>query len=227
MHRSGEKFDPELLQARWVLGGVDGEELTDQAMLALEQGFRGIALQQLAGLVGPTRRDLENLPERVFAEMGLASIDKAQAVDLLIARGQPPTSDTISKLLDAFPNFTVRWKQHVAWWGGKPAGSYNDMAEFVEFIVEDLYEKGNIEETRRVFQVLENLLTQGGQEAIDLIGVGFMEGLQCVASHRPYGNRVFEQFLGSTSIQIWREIQGQWVGKSSLMDVIRAERKRH
>lgn len=33
--------DPELLQARWVLGGVDAEEFVNQATLAMEQGFDG------------------------------------------------------------------------------------------------------------------------------------------------------------------------------------------
>jgi hypothetical protein len=39
------------------------------------------------------------------------------------------------------------------------------------------------------------------------------------------GNKVYEQFLGSISKQIWTELQVMWQGKSSLMDVIRAERK--
>ena len=226
MSGSENKIDPVLLQARWVLGGLTAEELSVQAVSALEQGLGGTALGELAGMVRPTLRDLENLPERAFAEMGIGPIDKDQAISLLITRGEPPTSDTLFALLEAFPEFSERWRKHIAWWGGQAAGSYNDMAEFVLFVIEDLDEKGNIEETRRVFLVLERLFVQGDQEVRDLIALGFFETLQCVASWRPYGNKVFEQFMAPTSLQVWREIQQMWAGKNSLADVIRAERQR-
>jgi hypothetical protein len=96
---SRKRFDPELMQALWVLGGSSAEELTDQAVLALQQGFNGVALGQLAGLVRPAKRDLGNLPERVFAELGLQPIDNDEAVTLLIRRGEPSTSRTITELL--------------------------------------------------------------------------------------------------------------------------------
>jgi len=137
-----------------------------------------------------------------------------------------PTSHTISRLLDAFPDFSERWKKHIASWGGNPAGSYNDMDEFVQFVLEDLYEKGNRDETLRVFQLLEKLFAEGDQETRDLIGLGFFESLRNVASHRPYGNKLFEEFLGPMSLQAWREIERMWAGKSSLAEVIRAERQR-
>jgi hypothetical protein len=146
MSDMGTNFDPELLQARWVLGGIDPEEFVELAVYALEHGFDGTALQQLAGLSKPTLADLGNLPARVFAGMGLKLIDRDEAVALLIARGQPPTSPVISTLRQAFPDFSDRWKKHITWWSGKPAGSYMDMAEFVHFVVEAVYEKGNIDE---------------------------------------------------------------------------------
>ena len=94
----GSNFDPEILQARWVLGGVDPEQFVEVAVYALEHGFDGTALQQLAGLSQPTSRDLGNLPARVFADMGLKPIDRDEAVALLIARGEPSTSPVISTL---------------------------------------------------------------------------------------------------------------------------------
>lgn len=100
------------------------------------------------------------------------------------------------------------------------------MSEFVDFVAKDLYEKGKLDETRRAFQLLEGLLVEGDQETRDLIGLGFFETLQCAASWRPGGNRVYEQFLGPMSKRAWRELQRLWAGRSSLMDVIRAERHR-
>ncbi|PYU84298.1 MAG: hypothetical protein DMG50_05170 [Acidobacteria bacterium] len=99
------------------------------------------------------------------------------------------------------------------------------MGEFVHFVIEDLHEKGKLDDTRRVFQILENLLVEADQETRDLIGLGFFETLQNLASHRPQGNKVYEQFFGPMSRKVWSELQKMWAGKSSLMDVIRVEQK--
>jgi len=219
---SVDKFDPALLQARWLLGGIDPEDLTKQAGRALLEGFDGPALRQLAGLMQPTLRDLGTLPERAFAEMHLHLLDRLEAVDVLVARGIPSVNHTM--LVGAFPDFSMRWREHIARWAGERAGSYVDMAEFVHFVVEDLYERGRFEETRRAFECLEKLFVEGDQETRDLVGLGFFETLQNFASWRPCGNAVFEQFLGPMSEQAWIEIKRQWAGKSSLMDVSRAER---
>jgi hypothetical protein len=203
----GSNLDPELLQARWVLGGIEPEQFVAIAVSALEQGIDGTALQQLAALSRPTSRDLGTLPERVFAAMGLRPIDKDEAVALLLARGEPSTSPVISALRQAFPDFGDRWKKHIAWWSGNPAGSYNDMAEFVLFVVEDVYEKGNLDEAHRIFQFIEKLLVEADQETRNVIGLGFFENLQNFVSRRPHGNKAYEQFLGTMSKQVWSELQ--------------------
>ncbi len=128
--------------------------------------------------------------------------------------------------LKAFPAFSERWRKHVEDWRGEPAGSYSDMAEFVDFVVKDLYNEGKLDDVRNVFEFLERQLAGSGQETRDVIGLGFFETLRNVASWRPYGFRAFERFLGPASERIWKEIQTAWAGKSSLADVIRAERKR-
>jgi hypothetical protein len=89
-------FDPELLQVRWILGGLRPEDLVSQSFSALQVGFSGVALQQLAGLVNPTLADLGTLPARAFAEMGLKPIDRQGAVDFLIVRGGFSRNDKIS-----------------------------------------------------------------------------------------------------------------------------------
>jgi hypothetical protein len=141
----------------------------------------------------------------------------------MLVKNEP--NRTILTLRESFPQFADRWGRYVESWGGKPPGSYMDMAEFVHFVVEDLYEKGAIEETQRAFGLLEKLFAEGSQDTRDLIGLGFFETLQCVASHRSYGNKVFEEFLGPMSKQAWSQIDRMWAGKSSLMDVLRVERK--
>jgi hypothetical protein len=218
------KLDPELVQARWILGGLRPEDLVTRALSALQQDFSGIALQQLAGLVSPALSDLGTLPERAFAEMGLKPIDRQGAVDLLVARGGFSGNGIFRALLSAFPAFSDRWRKHIELWGGEHAGDYNDMSEFVHFVVEDLHGKERLDDVRAVFEFMERQLHQSDQETRDLIGWGFFETLQNVASHDPNGYQEYEQFLGPASERIWGEIEGVWVGKSSLADVIRAER---
>lgn len=224
--RLDDKFDAEVMQAKWVLGGTNPEVLAEQAIAALRSGFSGMALQQLAGLVKPRRADLEDLPRRAFADMGLQPLNKEEAVSLLMARGIPPVHPAVAALLDAFSQFMSRWREHIAHWGGEPAGSYIDIAEFVHFVVEDLYEQGKHDEITRVFQVLESLLAGADDATTNLIALGFFETLQNFAGWRPYGNQVFEEYMGQQAKQIWQELRRIWAGKSSLAEVIRAENQK-
>lgn len=225
MSESKHKLDVQVLQAKWVLGGVEPEQLVQAAVAALERGFHGTALRQLAGLSHPASQDLGTLPERAFAEMSLKPCSANEAVSLLLDRDEPRTSPVISSFRRAFPDFLHRWGKYIARGGGNSSGRYVDMAELVHFVVEDVYEKGNLDETRRVFDFVEQQLYRADEETTNLIGLGFFETLQCFASWRPGGNGVYEQFLGSTSRRIWEDLQTMWAGKSSLADVIRAERK--
>ena len=70
------KWMPNCFSPDGCWGGVNAEELTNQAVCALEQGFTGVALQQLAGLTRPSLSDLGTLPERAFADLGLQPITR-------------------------------------------------------------------------------------------------------------------------------------------------------
>jgi hypothetical protein len=203
-----DDFNPEMLQIRWVLGALRPEELPVQATLALQHGFDGTALRQLAGLVRPTVRDLESLPNRAFAEMGLSAIDKEQAATSLISRDLPRVSNTISVLLKSFPNLHERWKKHVVNWRGESAGSYNDIEEFVPFVIQDLYRGGNQAELSRFFTTLEDILSSSDPETRNLIA-SFFERLQNEAPP-PHRGNVFKEFLGTRSREMWQKLQATW-----------------
>lgn len=226
MGQSQDNLDVELLQAKWVLGGIEPEQLVQAAILALEHGLGGAALEQLAGLSHPLARDLGTLPAKAFTEMGLKAIGRDEAVSILLDHDEPRTSPVISNLRRIFPAFSERWRKYIAHEGGNSCGSYVDMAEVVHFVVEDVYEKGNVDEAHRIFQFLEQQLVGADQETRNLIGLGFFETLQCFASWRQGGNKVYEQFLGPISREIWTELRRIWAGKSSLMDVMRAENEK-
>ena len=132
-------------------------------------------------------------------------------------------SQIIPLILVRCPSFTPLWEKHRAQWKGEEAGIYNDLREFVTFIV-DCYARQDTEPIPAAFGLIEELLDAGDQEVRNAAGVGFLEDVRNIASWRPFGEAVFIQWLGPKSKQAWGEIEEMWRGKRSLADVIRAEK---
>ncbi len=109
---------------------------------------------------------------------------------------------------------------------GEPAGNYNDIAEFVHFVVQDLYPSGNTESLQHAFDLMEHWLVNGNENLRGLIAIGFLETVQTQASWQPFGSEAFIPFLGPQSRQAWKEIEKIWAGKTSLTEVVRDELKR-
>lgn len=139
---------------------------------------------------------------------------------------KPSDAEVMPRLIADFPGFRPRWQKHLELWKGEPAGSYNDIAEFAHFVVQDLYPNGNTADLQRAFDLMEQWLVNGNQNLRDLIAVGFLEDVQNVASWQPFGKEAFIPFLGPQSRQTWNEIEKIWAGKTSLMEVVRDELKK-
>ncbi len=120
------------------------------------------------------------------------------------------------------PNVHDEWNEHLEWWGGDERGSYNDIAVFVHHTV-DCYEQNDQSSLNNIFSLVEKLILDGAQEIRNLMIIGFLETLQNFASHRDYGYKVFEVYLGLESQKAWRQLEILWEGKESLADVIRFE----
>jgi len=125
--------------------------------------------------------------------------------------------------LGACPAFQQQWQEHKEWWAGEEAGEFNDIAEFARYLV-DSYEQGKTSEFDEVFTILERILNEGDEEARSIGEVGLIEDLQTIGSHRPWSTDVFKKWLGPQSTAAWNAIERTWEGKSSLMDVLRAEK---
>ncbi len=67
----------------------------------------------------------------------------------------------------------------------------------------------------------------GNQNLRELIAIGFLEDVQNVASWQVFGKEAFIPFLGPQSRQAWNEIERIWADKTSLMEVVRDELKKH
>jgi len=93
-------------------------------------------------------------------------------------------------------------------WKGKPAGTYNDIAQFAHFVVEDLYPNGNTEDLQRAFNLMEHWLVNGNRNLRDLIGIGFLEDLQNVASWQAFGKKHLFRFSGSNVVRHAMKLRG-------------------
>jgi hypothetical protein len=96
------------------------------------------------------------------------------------------------------------------------------LAEFATFIV-DAYARHDLEPISAAFDAIEQLLDEGDEEVRTAASIGFLEDIQNISSHRPFGAAVFVQWLGPKSKAYWADIEETWSRKSSLADVVRAE----
>lgn len=132
--------------------------------------------------------------------------------------------EIIPRLLEACPSARRAWDEHLAWWGGKERGIYNDTAIFAHHMNAAL-KAGDTREFEAFFRALEEFLAAGDTDTKTVAVIGVIETLQNVASHEPPGYQPFERLLGPLSRQAWADVERMWSGKESLMDVIRSERR--
>jgi hypothetical protein len=140
--------------------------------------------------------------------------------------GELTEAEVLPRLIADFPGFRPRWEKHLDFWKGKPAGGYNDIAEFAHFVVQDLYPNGNTAELQHAFELMEHWLVNGNQNLRTLIAIGFLEDVQNVASWQAFGREAFILFLGPQCRLAWNEIERTWANKASLMEVVRDEGKK-
>ena len=48
-------------------------------------------------------------------------------------------AEIMPRLVEEFPGFRTRWEKHLSFWKGEPAGGYNDISKFAQFVVKELY----------------------------------------------------------------------------------------
>jgi hypothetical protein len=135
-------------------------------------------------------------------------------------------AEVMPRLIADFPDFRPRWEKHLDSWKGEPAGSYNEIAQFAHFVVEDLYPKGKTTDLQHAFDLVEFWLVNGNHNLRDVMAIGFLEDVQNIASWQEFGREAFIRFLGPESLKAWNELEKMWVGKTSLMEVVRAELKK-
>jgi hypothetical protein len=126
----------------------------------------------------------------------------------------------IIRLREEFPRFAATCCED------ESDGPYIDISHFAHFVDEELLGRGQVEEIRRALLVLDQLFLEGDEPTRDLIGIGFIEDIQNILSGRENGYRTMIPLLPPTLLKVWNQIEKQWTGHTSLMDVIEAERAR-
>ena len=129
--------------------------------------------------------------------------------------------EIIPTLLQACPEFRPTWEQHLAHWGNDERGDYIDMSAFAHFLI-DSYKSHRRECLPKAFQSIEDMLHADNDEVYQLLTVGLLEDILVISSHM--WRNPFPKWLGPKSKSAWLEIEKTWEGKSTLADVIRAER---
>lgn len=140
----------------------------------------------------------------------------------LIAAGQ----SLILQIRDRFPRFERRWLEHLAFWDGEEAGPYNEIAPFAHFLDEELFLYNQQDEVREALLLVEQLFNVGDQATRNLIGIGLIEDLQNITSHRLDGHSTIIPYLPEALRKVWDEVAMMWMGQNSLADVVRSERAR-
>jgi len=97
------------------------------------------------------------------------------------------------------------------------------LSSFAHFVDKELLGKGQVEEIRRALLLLDKLFLESNEPTRDLIGIGFIEDLQNILSGQANGCRTMIPLLPPTLLKVWNQIEKQWAGHSSLMEVIEAE----
>ena len=99
---------------------------------------------------------------------------------------------------------------------------YNDFTDLADYLVR-AYGERRADELAAAFRLIERLLTEGDEAVRQATSVGLLEDVQNIASHEPFGYRVFEPWLGPQSKESWTRSEDTWSDKASLAGVLRAE----
>ena len=115
----------------------------------------------------------------------------------------------IPHLLHEFPQFESS-AHAVCKSSEQDARRYPDLALFVRFLTDELYEKENYQQVRAAFEQMEEFLRNGTAEVHELVALGFLEPLRAVASWKPYGSDAFIRFLPPESRRVWAKLDAVW-----------------
>lgn len=117
---------PKLFAALWVLSEIRSEDVPEMATSLLERGFDTPALRRLAGEHKPTRADIEELVQRTFSELGIATPRDASIARTVL--GRHFATEALQRRLD--PYDAGEKLAYLQYWESTPLASQIDSMNF-------------------------------------------------------------------------------------------------
>jgi hypothetical protein len=178
-------FDPHLAAAEWYLGSLSSERLTEFARTALEQGYDGKNLAQLAVLVKPTKQDVDALIAGALRELAVTfplTKDEAALWMLTSVKASASSVDITSvnlvgKLLSALPELEEQYTEELKEYSGLP-GNYWVFAVILKPVLIEQIATGKITDfVRRCAAFIEQVCSGKDHEAINVLWIEIFEWL--------------------------------------------------
>jgi|SRR5580704_10573828 hypothetical protein len=178
-------FDPHLTAAEWYLGGLDAESLPEFAREALEHGYNGRNLAELATLTKPTKRDVERFVDGALREVGVGaplSEDEAALWILGSVKGNANSSNItaltfVGKLLAALPELEKPFLEEVKSSYGLPGNYCVAFAILRPAIMEQIATEEVTDFGLRFSSFIEEVCNSGDTEAINVLWIELFEWL--------------------------------------------------
>lgn len=131
--------------------------------------------------------------------------------------------DIVPAFLVACPGFAAPWEGYLASWSGESDRSvYNDVSIISDDIIER-YEAGDVPEIGVAFTLVERYLAEGDEDTRQVITIALIEGIQAVASHRPFGPEAFERWPQPRSRVAWIIGAAAWHYEFALAALLRSQ----
>jgi iron-sulfur cluster repair protein YtfE (RIC family) len=121
----------------------------------------------------------------------------------------------LEKLLTAVPSYTSRYEQYINenYEPGEERLIYVDISDFVKHVIE-CYQRKKTEEFDALFEVIEQLHTNGDSSVKEVATVGILESFQNQLLDENIEYSEFERLLKSESKRWWNHLIDYWNGKT-------------
>lgn len=202
--------DLRLTVAKWYLGCLDSARMPEFAQEALANGADGKNLAQLAGLVEPTKRDVQGLVDGVFRELGVAApLSKDEAALWILdfvkeqARSTEITAGTlVGKLLIALPELEGPYLEEAKSPAGLPS-NYWVFGLILKPAIAAQIPNGPTDFLRRSCSFFEQVCSSTDHEAINVLWIEVFEWL----AHSKSGElKSLWPILGRSTKEVIREV---------------------
>lgn len=119
-------------------------------------------------------------------------------------------NECVGKILKVVPEFKKDWDAHVEYWGDDKAGLCNDVAEFSEYIVNNVKSLDH-ESLKKISDLIEELICDGDEVVVEATKTCILENILNSTSNDGEAGKKIVRYLGEESkkyCRAWDEFTG-------------------